>query len=56
MGINSADFTLRKTPGPEDRDSYKVTPNLQFGYSESFLDNRLGVLINVTPGTTCVRT
>lgn len=48
LGINSEEFTFRKTPGPEDRDSRKVTPNVQFGYSESFLNNRLGVLLNVS--------
>ncbi len=48
LGINSEEFTFKKTPGPEDRDSRKVTPNVQFGYSESFLNHRLGVLLNVS--------
>jgi iron complex outermembrane receptor protein len=46
VGINSEDFTLERTSGFEDGKSRKVTPNTQFGYSETFLGDRLGVLFN----------
>jgi TonB-dependent receptor len=55
LGINSEEFTYKKTPGPEDRESYKVAPNVQFGYSESFLNNRLGVLLNLSQARNYIR-
>ena len=46
-GLNSEEFTLRKTPGPDDSIGRKVRPTASFNYSESFLDRRLGVLVGL---------
>ena len=46
--FNAEEFTLKKTPGPRDGDSYKWKPNLQVDYSESFLNQRLGILLSAS--------
>ena len=44
FSMNSLDRTFGKTPGPKDDMTYKVMPNATFQYSDTFLDNKLGVL------------
>jgi TonB-dependent receptor len=46
--FNSQEFTLHKTPGPDDRIGNKFKPNWGFDYSDVFLNNRLGILIGVS--------
>ncbi|MBM3854112.1 MAG: hypothetical protein FJ399_13315, partial [Verrucomicrobia bacterium] len=48
LNFNAEEFTLNKTEGPRDYDMYKWKPNLQVDYSESFLRQRLGVLISAS--------
>lgn len=48
MNVNDEEFTLRKTDGPGDRKDYKVKPNYQFAYSESFFNQRFGLLLSAT--------
>lgn len=44
--LNSEEFTLRATPGPGDRVGRKWRPNFNGYYSDIFLNNRLGVILN----------
>jgi TonB-dependent receptor len=45
-GFNSEEFTLSRTPGPgDDGLSRKFKPTLSFSFADSFLNNRLGVLL-----------
>ncbi len=49
--LNGEEFTLRRTAGLRDHPgetSYKWKPNYSLGYSESFFDNRLGLLLSVS--------
>ena len=48
VNFNAEEFTLKKTPGPRDGDSYKWKPNLTLDYSESFLNQRLGILLSAS--------
>jgi TonB-dependent receptor len=43
LTANSLDMTTGKTPGPDNKDHYKIQPNLFVEYSDVFKD-RLGVL------------
>ncbi|WP_438479002.1 carboxypeptidase-like regulatory domain-containing protein [Oleiharenicola lentus] len=45
--LNSEEFTLNKTPGPDDSVSRKFRPNYSLNYSDVFLNNRLGVVLSV---------
>lgn len=47
-GLNSEEFTLRRTAGPGDSPTRKARPTYSLNYSESFLDNRLGILIGLS--------
>lgn len=47
-GLNSEEFTLRRTPGPDDSHGRKIRPTASFNYSESFLNGRLGVLFGLS--------
>ncbi|MGH7946360.1 MAG: TonB-dependent receptor domain-containing protein, partial [Opitutaceae bacterium] len=42
--LNSHQMTLKKTPGPADRKTYKLQPNASLQFSDVFLDGKLGVL------------
>ncbi len=55
IGVNSEAFSLGKSIGPEDGPSRKATPNFQFGYSESFFNNRLGILFNYSQARNYLR-
>jgi TonB-dependent receptor len=44
-GLNSHEFTLKKTLGPDDQGvARKFKPTVSFNFADSFLNNRLGVL------------
>lgn len=45
--LNTEEFTLSKTPGPDDSVSRKFRPNYSINYSDVFLNNRLGVVLSV---------
>lgn len=48
-GFNSEEFTLSKTPGPDDSgNSRKFKPTYSLAYAESFMDNRLGILLGLS--------
>ena len=47
-GFNSEEFTLKRTPGPDDSHGRKVRPTASFNYSESFLGGRLGILLGLS--------
>lgn len=44
VSFNAEEFTRRKTLGPNDAMNYKWCPNYSLEYSQSFLNQRLGVL------------
>jgi len=46
--FNDEEFTLKKTNGPRDHTDYKVKPNWQFDYAESFLGQRFGILLSAS--------
>jgi TonB-dependent receptor len=48
LNFNSEDFTFNKTPGPRDRMDYKWKPNYSFDYSESFFNQRFGILVSAS--------
>jgi len=48
VNFNAEEFTLKKTPGPRDGKSYKWKPNLTLDYSESFFNQRLGILLSAS--------
>ena len=45
---NSEEFTLSKTYGPQHRKEHHILPNYIFGYSDTFLNQRLGLSLNVS--------
>lgn len=46
-GLNSEEFTLKSTPGPDDSIGRKVRPTASFNYSESFFNRRVGLLLGL---------
>jgi iron complex outermembrane recepter protein len=48
MTANSEEMTLKKDYGLDDRESYKILPGGTLEYSDIFLDNRLGIVLNVS--------
>ena len=48
VNFNDEEFLLKKTFGPGDRKTYKWKPNYQFGYSESFFNQRFGLLLSAS--------
>ena len=48
LNFNAEEFTIRKTPGPAERERYKWRPNAQLEYSDTFLDRRLGVILTTS--------
>ena len=48
LNFNAEEFTLRKTLGPAERERYKWRPNAQLEYSESFLNQRLGLMLTAS--------
>ena len=48
LNFNAEEFTLRKTLGPAERLRYKWRPNAQLEYAESFLNQRLGLMLTAS--------
>ena len=48
VNFNSEEFTLKSTPGPADYPERKWKPNWQFDYSESFFNQRFGILLSAS--------
>jgi iron complex outermembrane recepter protein len=48
LTANSEEMNLNKSYGPDDKQSYKVLPGAMLEYSDIFLDNRLGIVLNVS--------
>ena len=48
LNFNSEEMTLGKTWGPDENRNFKWKPNYQFDYSESFLNQRLGILFSAS--------
>ena len=46
--FNSEEFTLKKTDGQRGGPDRKFGPNYQFSYAESFLEQRVGVLMSAS--------
>lgn len=46
--LNSDEFHLKRTWGPDERKHYKVRPNAILEYSDVFMDQRLGVRLNIS--------
>ena len=47
-GLNSEEFTLKRTAGPDDSHGRKIRPTASLNYSESFLGGRLGILLGLS--------
>ena len=45
--LNSQEFTLKRTVGPDDSFGLKYKPNYSMNYSDVFLNNRLGVVLSL---------
>ncbi len=45
---NSEEFTLDKTYGPQHRERHHIRPNYIFGYSDTFLNKRLGLALSIS--------
>jgi iron complex outermembrane recepter protein len=50
MNFNSNDFRLSKKVHPDEQSRYQWKPNWQFTYSQSFLDQKLGILVSANRG------
>ena len=48
LNMNGEEFTLKKTPGIRDTPSFKWKNNYQVGYSESFFNQRFGILLSAS--------
>ena len=48
MNMNAEEFHLNKTWGPGEGKDYKAKPNLSLEYSESYLNQRLGILLSAS--------
>lgn len=46
--MNTEEFTLKRTVGPNDSYSRKLKPNYALDYSDVFFNNRLGILVGVS--------
>ncbi len=47
LNLNSEEFTLSKTYGPDGNESYKAKPNYNLEYSDVFFNNRLGIVASI---------
>lgn len=47
LNMNSEEFHFKRTYGPGAHKEYKARPNWSFEYSESFFNNRLGVVLSL---------
>jgi iron complex outermembrane recepter protein len=48
LNFNAEEFTLDRTAGPSDGFHYKWLPNYSFDYSESFFEQKFGVLFSAS--------
>src|SRR5690606_18952148 len=48
LNFNGDEFTFKKTYGPADYKEEKWKPNWTFDYSESFFNNRFGILVSAS--------
>ncbi len=46
VNFNGEEFTLKKAPDARDKPAYRWKPNWTLGYSESFFDQRFGLLLS----------
>ena len=46
LNFNGEEYTLKQVPDARDRPTYRYKPNWQIGYSESFFDQKFGVLVS----------
>ena len=46
--LNTEEFTLRKTPGPNDTTGYKFKPNYLLSYADTLFNNRLGLYLSLS--------
>lgn len=51
VSLNSEEFHLDRTPGPGDYKTYKAKPTGSLEYSNTFLNNRLGIVANLSHST-----
>ncbi|MDO8543595.1 MAG: TonB-dependent receptor, partial [Opitutaceae bacterium] len=48
LNFNGEEYTWKKVPDARDNPAYRWKPNWQLGYSESFLDQRFGILLSAS--------
>ena len=48
LNFNAEEFHLHKTIGPSENHTYKFKPNASLEYSESFLNQRLGLMLSAS--------
>jgi TonB-dependent receptor len=48
--FNGEEYTLKKQPDARDNPAYRWKPNWQLGYSESFFEQRFGILLSASRG------
>jgi iron complex outermembrane recepter protein len=48
LNFNAEEFSFNKKWGPDENRNYKWKPNLSVEYSESFLNQRLGILLSAS--------
>jgi TonB-dependent receptor len=48
LNMNSEEFHLKKTFGPDGNEDYKARPNYSLEYSDVFFNNRLGVVASLS--------
>ncbi|MDO8539991.1 MAG: TonB-dependent receptor [Opitutaceae bacterium] len=46
--VSSADSSLGKSPGPEDKENYKTLPSVALDFSDVYLDGKLGLVLNLS--------
>jgi iron complex outermembrane receptor protein len=51
LNFNDEEFHLKRTWGPDEMKDYKFRPNISLDYSESFLNQRLGILMSFSRAT-----
>src|SRR5207248_2131979 len=48
LNFNGEEFTLKQVPDARDRPTYRFKPNWNIGYSESFFDQKFGLLLSAS--------
>ena len=46
LNFNGEEYTLKQVPDARDRPTYRYKPNWNLGYSESFFDQKFGLLLS----------